>query len=100
MSEKNNLVDFIKIGVRKSATPWLYSMLTSHPEIKGVRDGLRNKEVNFLIEVIKPMTTETRQKLNIIFRDDITAFEDMISRDLSKWKWSADIYQTSIITPH
>jgi len=53
MSEKNNLVDFIKIGVRKSATTWLYSMLTSHPEIKGVRDGLRNKEVNFLIEVIK-----------------------------------------------
>jgi hypothetical protein len=37
-------------------------------------------------EVIKPMTTETRQKLNTLFKDDIADFEDMISRDLSQWK--------------
>jgi hypothetical protein len=27
-------------------------MLISHPEIRDVSDGLKNKEVNFLIEVI------------------------------------------------
>ena len=47
MKNKNNLVDFIGIGVQKSATTWMYSMLTSHPEIKGAKGGLKNKEVNF-----------------------------------------------------
>ncbi len=47
MKNKNNLVDFIGIGVQKSATTWLYSMLISHPEIKGAKGGLKNKEVNF-----------------------------------------------------
>jgi hypothetical protein len=32
------------------------------------------------------MTTETKLKLNTLFKDDIADFEDMISRDLSQWK--------------
>ena len=47
MKHKHNLVAFIGIGVQKSATTWMYSMLTSHPEIKGAKGGLKNKEVNF-----------------------------------------------------
>jgi len=94
---KNENIDFItrhNVGGKRwknenikyifTKSNWIKSLLKRFIPTK-IRDSLRKKMVKISTEDVEEMNVNTREKLKIIFREDVHKLSKIINRDVTHW---------------
>ena len=94
---KNENIDFItrhNVGGKRwknknmkyifTKSKWIKSLLKIFIPTK-IRDSLRKKMVKISTEDVEEMNVNTREKLKIIFREDVHKLSKIINRDVTHW---------------